>query len=501
MKARIQFRVVTAFMVAWVAASGVCPGLPYDMYIVGQITDASTGAGIPDAYVEARAVGFPGTYDTSSHTDASGVYVLQPLTGSGYLYEILAGARNHTGGVAEIYCPPGPVATYSVYLALSPVDGKPSLQVASLLPIVALNGTIMVRVDDADDLGVGPGTFQASQDSGPGGVSFSWEDHGSLYDCHCTFPALGVYRLRFTYTDGYGDVGFTTVDVTVHGPGGTTPVAEAGGPYTGHVGQNITLDGSRSYDVDGDPITYGWDLDNDGQYDDATTVIVQHTWNAPFSGSIGLRVTDIHGNTGTVTATVTITQASPGDSDACSLLAYWDFEEGSGLVAHDVSGNGHHGQLMGSVSGGPAWGAGYDGGALQFNGVDAYVDTGITDDLAQWTICCWVGSPAAPWAWPVERTHTVGAELPDELEPHRRGDALGGRPESGRNLVLGELRALGGNDLVPPGRDVRWPVAQGVQEWRADHGDLVPRDSLAGGQQPQARPACHDGPVLRRDDR
>ena len=137
MKAGIQFRVVTAFMAAWVAASGVCPGVPYDVYIVGQITDASTGAAIPDAYVEAMASGFPGGA-TSSHTDASGVCVLQPLAGSGYLYTIRAGARNHAAAVAEIYCPPGPVATYSVYLALSPVDGKPSLQASIYSSIVAL---------------------------------------------------------------------------------------------------------------------------------------------------------------------------------------------------------------------------------------------------------------------------------------------------------------------------------------------------------------------------
>lgn len=78
------------------------------------------------------------------------------------------------------------------------------------------------------------------------------------------------------------------------------PIAEAGGPYTGQVGQSITLDGSGSHDDDpDDSITkYEWDLDNDGQYDDATGVAPQYTWSAAFSGSIGLRVTDTRGATG-----------------------------------------------------------------------------------------------------------------------------------------------------------------------------------------------------------
>jgi len=46
--------------------------------------------------------------------------------------------------------------------------------------------------------------------------------------------------------------------------------------------------------------------------------------------------------------------------------------------------------------GNPQWVASYDGMALQFDGKDDYVDTGITENLANWTICCWVNSPAAP---------------------------------------------------------------------------------------------------------
>jgi len=44
-------------------------------------------------------------------------------------------------------------------------------------------------------------------------------------------------------------------------PANTVPVADANGPYLVAVGQSITLDGSGSYDPDGDSLSYSWALD------------------------------------------------------------------------------------------------------------------------------------------------------------------------------------------------------------------------------------------------
>ncbi|MGB2863831.1 MAG: LamG domain-containing protein [Sedimentisphaerales bacterium] len=73
------------------------------------------------------------------------------------------------------------------------------------------------------------------------------------------------------------------------------------------------------------------------------------------------------------------------------LMGWWKLDEGSGNVAYDSSGNGRDGTLNGD----PQWVAGWLGGALDFDG-DDHVDTGYTDDLANWTIAAWVKSPAAP---------------------------------------------------------------------------------------------------------
>ncbi|MEW6521694.1 MAG: PKD domain-containing protein [Thermodesulfobacteriota bacterium] len=115
---------------------------------------------------------------------------------------------------------------------------------------------------------------------------------------------------RLEVTDNVGDIGEDTVSIEVTS-GNVPPVAVPGGPYNGAVGQPITFDGSASYDpnegqgIPGDHIvSWEWDLDGDGQYDDASGQVVQKTWDAPYQGQIGLKVTDDAGLSSTASADV-----------------------------------------------------------------------------------------------------------------------------------------------------------------------------------------------------
>jgi len=69
------------------------------------------------------------------------------------------------------------------------------------------------------------------------------------------------------------------------------PTADAGGSYTACSGDIVTLDGSGSTALAGTIVAWDWDLDNDGQYDDAFGQTVQHTWNTPGTYPVGLKVT------------------------------------------------------------------------------------------------------------------------------------------------------------------------------------------------------------------
>lgn len=93
------------------------------------------------------------------------------------------------------------------------------------------------------------------------------------------------------------------------------PTADANGPYTTPEGTDVVLDASGSVaasDPSGGALTYEWDLDNDGQYDDATgvtTIFNQVGDNAVFT--VGLRVTNAAGVSDEDSTSVTVTNAAP----------------------------------------------------------------------------------------------------------------------------------------------------------------------------------------------
>jgi len=69
-------------------------------------------------------------------------------------------------------------------------------------------------------------------------------------------------------------------------------------------------------------------------------------------------------------------------------VAYWKFDEGNGTIAYDSSGNGNNGTIYGAN-----WTTGITGSALDFDGIDDYIEIldsaslNITEEI---TLCTWV---------------------------------------------------------------------------------------------------------------
>ncbi len=109
------------------------------------------------------------------------------------------------------------------------------------------------------------------------------------------------------------------------------PTADPGGPYEGCVGEPVTLDGSGSSALTGTIVAWDWDLDNDGEYDDAFGSSVQATWNAVGTYTIGLKVTSSDSLTlfDDATTTVLIKTCAPsgicGDLDDDGDVDYDDY--------------------------------------------------------------------------------------------------------------------------------------------------------------------------------
>ncbi|MBI5943074.1 MAG: PKD domain-containing protein [Chloroflexi bacterium] len=89
------------------------------------------------------------------------------------------------------------------------------------------------------------------------------------------------------------------------------PHADLGADLVTDEGSTLMLDASASSDPDGDPLTYEWDFNNDGVYDDATGVTVNRTFPDDGAYFISVRVTDSFGASDTDTLQVTVNNISP----------------------------------------------------------------------------------------------------------------------------------------------------------------------------------------------
>lgn len=132
-------------------------------------------------------------------------------------------------------------------------------------------------------------------------------------------------------------------------------------PDSGEIPLKVKFDASSSYDPDGEISSYEWDLDGDGEFDDATGETATYTYEQEGTFDVALRVTDNNGEynvaeeqveAGTVNGLRAIIQSDVGADDiyyvgekyafsadlsrvdSGSIQKYnWDFGDGSSKVS------------------------------------------------------------------------------------------------------------------------------------------------------------------------
>ncbi|HEY0971324.1 MAG TPA: PKD domain-containing protein [Gemmatimonadales bacterium] len=98
-------------------------------------------------------------------------------------------------------------------------------------------------------------------------------------------------------------------------PGNRVPVVGGVAPVTGSEGSPITLDASEATDPDGDPLSFAWDVDSDGEADiTASAPRVDHIFVDDGEYPITVTVTDGRGGSATATTTATIANVAPAVS-------------------------------------------------------------------------------------------------------------------------------------------------------------------------------------------
>ncbi len=123
-------------------------------------------------------------------------------------------------------------------------------------------------------------------------------------------PASITVTLRVTNSSGNSSIDTATIDVL-----NVPPTAHAGGPSTGTAGTAVVLDASASSDPIDAPLSFAWDLDDDGQFDDATGAVVSFT--SPDAGvhPVAVQVSDGDGASDVAATTVTLDSAPQTDVD------------------------------------------------------------------------------------------------------------------------------------------------------------------------------------------
>ena len=220
-------------------------------------------------------------------------------------------------------------------------------------------------------------------------------------------------QFHYVYQDRSGDFTITARVVSMDSP---DPWSKAG------VMIRETLEGNSKHAMmmmtPENGATFQWRLETGGQMDDRTqgglsapywvrlvrkanTFKGYHSpdgvnWTLQAAMSIpdidmvalaGLAVTS-HNFAALCTAQFDNVSIADVQEEPCELVGHWSLDEGEGDTAHDVSGNGNDGTLVGTA----AWAAGIDGFALESDG-EGYVEIpneSHFDLMDQLTVAAWI---------------------------------------------------------------------------------------------------------------
>jgi PKD repeat protein len=121
----------------------------------------------------------------------------------------------------------------------------------------------------------------------------------------------GVYMLFVIGTEGVPSVA-KMVRVGEPSPNRPPTAVATGTPTSGTSPLTVEFDGTESSDPDpGDSLTFAWDLDGDGAYDDSSSSSPSHTYTAIGDHTARLRVTDRRGASDTAAVTISVGNSAP----------------------------------------------------------------------------------------------------------------------------------------------------------------------------------------------
>jgi VCBS repeat-containing protein len=203
--------------------------------------------------------------------------------------------------------------TATVSLTITPVNDAPVA--ANDAYSTAEDTTLVVPANGVlkNDSDVDGDALKAIKVTGPSHGTLALNADGSFsYSPAADYNGPDSFSYRAS--DGSLESDVATVDLTVT-PVNDAPTATAGGPYTVAEGGSVTLDGSaRDIDSDMSTLTYKWDFDADGEYDDAagkTPTYSAATQDGPSNHPVALQVCDSDNACSSSASNVAVTNVAP----------------------------------------------------------------------------------------------------------------------------------------------------------------------------------------------
>jgi hypothetical protein len=130
------------------------------------------------------------------------------------------------------------------------------------------------------------------------------------YVWNIEISADGIYDLQFNLRDKAGAVAFggAAIKVDLH-----DPVLAAPGPFTVDEGGKVALKASVAYYDEGSPVSFTWDLDNNGDFEtyDQEPEFSAASLDGPTSQTIKVKATDQAGRSATSEAVIEVVNVAP----------------------------------------------------------------------------------------------------------------------------------------------------------------------------------------------
>ncbi len=232
-----------------------------------RVSTSGTGPTAKAGYSQLVSPGSAVLLDGSGSSDPDGDVLV-------YQWSFLAkplgttAALSDSNSVAPTFTP-DVAGTYVLQLAVNDGHGNTAVDTVTIS-----SESVPLFVDAGPNQVVSVGTtahLDGSLSSSNAGapISFAWSflvkpsgSAAALFSPTTAFPQFtvdvpGTYVVQAAVTDGFGQKGFGTVVVST---GNLPPKANAGGMYNLPSGNTIQLDGSKSSDLNGHPLSYSWAL-------------------------------------------------------------------------------------------------------------------------------------------------------------------------------------------------------------------------------------------------